>query len=251
MVATQTVLKGKVALITGASSGMGAAFAQALAGQGVRVALAARRVERLEELTRVITAAGGEALAIACDVRDEDAVQAMVQATEEHFGGIDILIANAGFGYRAPVIEGDTSRWKAMLDTNVYGLLLTLKYGVPPIIKRGSGDVLLLSSVAGHVVGNGGAAYSATKFAVNAIGEALRKEVARDNVRVTLLAPGVVISEFQQVADYPPGLIESWLGGTPPLQPDEIAQIVVSLLQLPAHVSLNDIIIRPTGQITP
>ena len=242
-------LRGQTALITGASSGIGMAMARALAGRGVRVAVAARRQERLAELAAEITAAGGEALALTCDVRDEDAVRAMVQATEERFGGIDILIANAGFGYRAPIVDGDTARWKAMIDTNVYGMLLTLKYGVPSLIKRGRGDVLLLSSVAGHAISAGGAAYSATKFAVNAIGEALRQEVARNNIRVTLLAPGFVISEFQAVAGYPADFINDRMAGMPPIVPEEIAQAMLAILDLPPHVAINQAIIRPTGQL--
>jgi 3-hydroxy acid dehydrogenase / malonic semialdehyde reductase len=244
-------LRGRVAFITGASSGIGASIARALSTEGVSVALAARRTERVQQIADDINSAGGNALTLTCDVRDEEQVKAAVTSATSHFGGLDILIANAGFGYRSPIIDGDTDRWKAMIDTNIFGMLLTLKYGVPPLIERGHGDVILLSSVAGHVVGNGGAAYSATKFAVNAIGEALRQEVARKNVRVTLLAPGVVISEFQEVAGYAPNLIDNWLAGTPPIQTDEIAQAILSILALPPHVSVNQMIVRPTGQVNP
>jgi NADP-dependent 3-hydroxy acid dehydrogenase YdfG len=247
----QTDLRGRVALITGASSGIGEAPARALAGRGVRVALAARRTERVQALADELSRGGTEALAITADVRDEADVQSMVNTTVERLGGIDILIPNAGLGYRAPIVEGDTQRWKTMLDTNIFGVLLTLKYGVPHVVARGRGDVFLLSSVAGQKVGNGGAAYSATKFAVNAIGEALRQEMAPLNVRVTLLQPGVVISEFQAVADYPPGLIESWLHGAPPVLPQDIAQVVLAILDLPQHVAVNEICIRPTGQVNP
>ena len=251
MASPQTELNGKVALITGASSGIGEALARALVGRGVRVALAARRTERVQALATALTQAGGEALAITADVRDETAVKAMVAATVAHFGGIDILIPNAGFGYRASIAEGDTQRWKDMIDTNIFGVLLTLKYGSPQVVARGGGDIFLLSSVAGRVVATGGAAYSATKFAVNAIGEALRHEVTRQNVRVTTLLPGVVISEFQAVAEYPPDFIEKWLGGTPPIQPQDIAQTVLAVLDLPRHVSINEMLIRPSGQIAP
>lgn len=248
---SETNLSGQVALITGASNGIGEAIARALAARGVRLALAARRTDRVESLAREVTEAGGEALALTTDVREEDQVEAMVAATVERFGGIDILIPNAGLGYRSPIIDGDTARWKVMLDTNVFGVLVTLKHGVPHLIARGQGDVFLLSSVAGKVVGNGGAGYSATKFAVNAIGEALRQEVTRSNIRVTLLAPGVVVSGFQEAASYPPGLIGKWLDGTPPLVPDDIAQTVIGVLDLPRHVALNEIVIRPTGQVSP
>jgi NADP-dependent 3-hydroxy acid dehydrogenase YdfG len=247
----QTDLRGKVALITGASAGIGTALARALAHRGVQIAIAARRMDRLRALADEIAGLGGAAVPIEVDVRDEASVRAMIDQATQRFGGLDILIPNAGLGYRAPIIDGDPARWKLMLDTNVFGVLLTLKYGVPHLVRRGQGDVFLLSSIAGHVVGNGGAGYSATKFAVNAIGESLRKEVTRNNIRVTILAPGVVISEFQAVADYPPGLIESWLDGTPPLQAEDIARLALMTLDLPRHMSLNDILIRPTGQVTP
>jgi len=251
MTSEQSPLQGKVALVTGASSGIGATLAQALAANGAKVMLAARRIDRVEQVAQSIQSAGGIAATQACDVREEDQVQSLVQATVEQFGGIDILIANAGFGYRAPVVDGDPARWKAMIDTNIYGMLLTLKYGVPHVVARGQGDVILLGSIAGHVVASGGAGYSATKFAVGAIAEALRQEMSRKNVRVTLLSPGVVISEFQGVAGYPEGFIDNWLGGTAPLQPADISTAVLSLLALPHHVSVNELVIRPTGQVSP
>lgn len=247
----QADLRGQVALITGASSGIGAAMAKTLAQHGVKVALSARRAEKLAQVAQAIQQAGGDVFTVTADVRDEASVKQMVQATVDHFGGLDILIPNAGLGYRSSIVEGDPARWKLMLDTNVYGVLLTLKYGVPHVVARGQGDVFLLSSVAGKVVGNGGAGYSATKFAVNAIGEALRQEVTRQNVRVTLLAPGVVVSEFQAVADYPPGLIERWLDGKPPLEAQDIADAVLAVLRLPRHMAINEMVIRPTGQATP
>ncbi len=244
-------LRGQVALITGGSSGIGAAVGRTLAKRGVRVVLAARRAEQAEAVADEIRADGGEALVVACDVREVDQVQAMVQRTIDHFGGLDILIPNAGFGYRAAIVDGDIERWKGMIDTNIYGVLLTLKYGVPHLIDRGQGDVILLSSVAGHIVAEGGAGYSATKFAVNAIGEALRQEVTRKNIRVTILSPGVVVSGFQEVAQYPPGIIDNWLSGNPPMQVEDIAQIVEDVLDLPRHVSINQMHIRPTGQLRP
>ncbi len=244
-------LRGKVALVTGASSGIGAALARALAGQGARVAIAARRGERIQALAAELTATGAEVLAIPTDVTDEAAVRALIAQTVERFGGLDVLIPNAGFGGRAAIVEGNTARWKEMLDTNIYGVLLTLHHGVPHLLARGGGDVVLLGSVAGRTVTTGGAAYSASKFAVRAISEALRQEMSRQRVRVTLLEPGVVASEFQAVAGYPPGFIDNWLGGTPPLQPADVASAVLAVLALPPHVSLNEILLRPTGQTNP
>ncbi len=241
----------KTAVITGASSGIGREIARKLAEEHVQLVLAARRKDRIDALADELTAMGAQVLSVQCDVRDEDSVKHLFAETQARFGSADILIANAGFGYRETIIDGDTKRWKDMLDTNIFGLLLTLKYGAPLLVERGQGDIFLLSSVAGHVVGAGGGVYSASKFAVNAIGEALRQEMARKNVRVTLLAPGVVLSEFQDVAGYAPGFVNNWLGGTPPLETENIAEIVSTVLKLPRHVSLNQMIIRPTGQVNP
>jgi 3-hydroxy acid dehydrogenase/malonic semialdehyde reductase len=138
-----------------------------------------------------------------------------------------------------------------MLDTNVYGLLLTLRYGVPLMLERGSGHVVVTSSVAGRVVTPGGGAYCGSKFAASAIAEALRMEVASKGVRVTTIEPGVVISEFQAVARYTPEIIQNMLKGAEPLMPADIARAVIFALEQPAHVGLNELIVRPSGQANP
>jgi 3-hydroxy acid dehydrogenase / malonic semialdehyde reductase len=160
-------------------------------------------------------------------------------------------VANAGFGYRAPVVDGDVARWKSLLDTNVFGLLVTLKYGVKPMLERGSGHVIVTSSVAGRVVTPGGGAYCGSKFAATAIAEALRMEVGPKGVRVTTIEPGVVISEFQAVAEYTPEIVQNMLKGTTPLVPADIARAVTFALEQPAHVALNEIVVRATGQAYP
>lgn len=245
-------LRGKVALVTGASSGIGEAIADDLAAQGMRLALAARRTDRLDALSRRLAEAhGAEAVAIACDVREPTQVDAAVAAALQRFGGIDVLVANAGFGYRAPVVDGDVTRWKSLLDTNVFGLLITLKYGVKPMLERGSGHVIVTSSVAGRVVTPGGGAYCGSKFAATAIAEALRMEVGPKGVRVTTIEPGVVISEFQAVAEYTPEIVQNMLKGTTPLVPADIARAVIFALEQPSHVALNEIVVRATGQAYP
>lgn len=248
-----TDLRGKVAVVTGASSGIGAAIAEALARRGMRVALQARRTERLEALAERLRgdAGNGGTMVVAGDVRNPGDVQRLMQQTVERWGTIDILVANAGFGYRKPIVDGDIERWKDMIDTNVYGLLLTLKYGVKPMIDQKSGHVIILSSVAGRVAQGGGSAYCATKSAASAIGEALRQEVAQQGIRVTTLEPGVVISEFQQVAEYTPEILSNMLKGTVPLVPEDIARTVLFAVELPQHVAINELMIRPAGQTYP
>lgn len=251
-----SALAGKVALVTGAGSGLGEAITEALVRRGVQVALAGRRAERLEavaERLRTFGAEGatGETLVVPCDVREPDAVEAMVRQTEERWGRLDILIANAGLGYRAPIAEGDPARWKELLDINVYGLLLTLRFGVPRLLAHGEGGhVIVLSSVAGRVIQAGNGVYSATKYAVNAIAEALRQEVTRQGVRVTSIEPGVVHTPFQEVAGYEPELRKRLLEDQRPLAPADIAAAVLYALEQPPHVSVNELLIRPTDQVS-
>lgn len=242
----------RVALVTGASSGIGQAVARALVQRGVHVALAARRVERLRTLADELASDGhGEALVLACDVRNPDEVQAAVRQTLDHWGQLDILVANAGFGYRSLLVDGDITRWKDMIDTNVYGLLLTLKYGVPPMLERKRGHVIVTSSVAGRVPTLLGSAYCGSKFAATAIADVLRQEVGPQGVRVTTIEPGVVISEFQEVAGYPPGILENMLKGATPLAPEDIARAVVFAVEQPAHYAISEMVVRPTGQAFP
>ncbi|HEX5571880.1 MAG TPA: SDR family oxidoreductase [Ktedonobacterales bacterium] len=246
-------LRGQVALVTGASSGIGAAIAEALALRGVRVTLAARRVDRLDALAERLRQAdgAGETQVVACDVREEAQVREAVSQTLERWGALDILVANAGFGGRGPLVDGDPARWKAMLDTNVFGLLLTLKYGARPMLEAGRGHVVVMSSIAGVVTTAGGAAYCGSKAAASAIADALRMEVGPQGVAVTAIEPGVVISEFQAVAEYPPDILENMLHGATPLQPADIARVVVQVCEQPEHATVGELIIRPRGQARP
>ncbi len=246
----RTDLREKVAVITGASSGLGEAIAVSLAGRGSRVVLAARRGDRLDALAARLAQSGTEALFVPGDVRDESFVQRVMERTLDRWGRLDILIANAGLGYRAPIAEGDVARWKELLDINVFGLLLTLRYGVPPMLARGGGDVIVMSSVAARVFQAGNGVYSATKVAVNAIAEALRQEVTRRGVRVTSIEPGVVHTAFQDVAGYAPELRRRLVEEQQPLAPADIAAAVLYVLEQPPHVSINELLIRPTDQVS-
>jgi NADP-dependent 3-hydroxy acid dehydrogenase YdfG len=245
-------LHGQVAIVTGASSGIGQATAELLVRRGVHVALFARRAERLEALSERLQGDGhGQTLIVGGDVRVADDVQQLVQRTQDRWGQLDILFANAGFGYRSPVVDGNIQRWKDMIDTNVYGLLLTLKYGIPPMLERKRGHVLVMSSVAGRVPTAGGNAYCGTKAAATAIADSVRMEVGPQGVAVTSLEAGVVISEFQQVAEYTPDILPNMLKGAAPLVPIDIARTVLYVVEQPEHFALNQILLRPTGQTYP
>jgi len=243
-----TDLRGKVAIVTGASSGIGEAIAEELVQRGARVALFARRQNRLQELAQRLAGKGGEQpLIVAGDVSKPEDVQNLVNQTVQRWGKLDIVIANAGFGYRANVVDGDPQRWKDLLDTNVYGLLLTLKYGVGQLLKHGGGHVVVTSSVAGRSVTAGGSVYSASKFAVNAIAEALRQEVGQQGVRVTTVEPGAVETEFAAVAGYPPGTVEA-IKQLEPLQAREIARVVIQVLEQPRNVDIAELTVTPAKQ---
>ncbi len=216
--------------------------------RGAHVALFARRENRLQELAQRLAGKGSdEPLIVPGDVSKPEDVQKLVNQTVQRWGKIDIVIANAGFGYRAPIVEGDPQRWKNLLDTNVYGLLLTLKYGVENLLKHGSGDVVVTSSVAGRVVTAGGAVYSGSKFAAGAITEALREEVGQQGIRVTTIEPGAVETEFAEVAGYPPETIEA-IKQLEPLQAKEIARVVILVLEQPHNVDIAELTVYPTKQ---
>jgi NADP-dependent 3-hydroxy acid dehydrogenase YdfG len=243
-----TNLRGKVAIITGASSGIGEAIAEELVQRGVHVALFARRENRLRELAQRLAGKGGEEpLIVPGDVSKPEDVQKLMNQTVQRWGKLDIVIANAGFGYRSPIVDGDPQRWKKLLDTNVYGLLLTLKYGVEQLLENGSGHVVVTSSIAGRTVTAGGAVYSGSKFAVNAIAEALRQEVGQQGIRVTTIEPGAVETEFAAAAGYPPGTVEA-IKQLDPLQAKEIAQVVIQVLEQPGNVDIAELTVTPTKQ---
>ena len=243
-------LTGKIALVTGASSGIGEATALALAAQGAAVAIAARRVDRLEALKATLEAAGASVLSLELDVTDEAACNKAVERTVAELGGLDIVVNNAGVMLLGPIEGADTQDWRRMIDTNVYGLMYLTHAALPHLLARGGGDVVQVSSVAGRVARAGSGVYNATKFAVNAFSESLRQEVTTRGVRVTMIEPGAVATELQSHithADTKAG-IEKWISGMRPLQSDDIARAVIYTVTQPAHVSVNELLIRPTDQ---
>ncbi|MBC7678891.1 MAG: SDR family NAD(P)-dependent oxidoreductase [Pseudorhodobacter sp.] len=242
-------LQGKVALVTGASSGIGEATAVALAAEGAAVAIAARRVDRLETLKAKLEAEGARVVAVELDVTDEAACRAAVERTVQELGGLDIVVNNAGVMLLGPIEGADTQDWRRMIETNVLGLMYVTHAALPHLLKRG-GDVVQVSSVAGRVARAGSGVYNASKFAVGAFSESLRQEVTTRGVRVTLVEPGAVATELQSHithADTKAG-IEKWIAGMRPLQSDDIARAVVYAVTQPAHVSVNELTIRPTDQ---
>jgi NADP-dependent 3-hydroxy acid dehydrogenase YdfG len=222
-----------VFLITGASSGIGAATARAASSAGYRVALAARSTDKLEQLASEL---GGpeRALAIACDVTEWEQQEAMVAATLEQFGQLDVAFANAGFGAKRGFLSESPEYWRAMVLTNVYGAALTIRATIEAL-RATRGHLLLTGSVAGRRA-LAGSLYSATKWAVTGLGESARQELNGSGVRVTLIEPGMVDTPFFENRP------------TDPLHPEDVAAAIMYAVSQPAHVDVNEILIRPTAQ---
>jgi len=222
-----------VFLITGASSGIGAATARHAVEAGYRVVLAARSRDRLAGLADEL---GGEdhALALECDVTEWDQQQAMVERTLDRFGRLDVAFANAGFGAARSFLAESPEQWRSMVLTNVYGVALTIRATLPAL-KEARGHLLLTGSVAGRRA-LPGSLYSATKWAVTAMGEAARLELNETGVRVTLIEPGMVDTPF--FSERPTGALE----------PDDVARAVMFAVSQPPHVDVNEILVRPTAQ---
>lgn len=234
-------LKDKLALVTGASAGIGMATARALAGEGARVVLVARRLDRVQTLARELP--GARALAL--DVRDGAAV---LRALENE--PFDLAVVNAGLGLgMGPLDEGSIEDWSTMLDTNVKGLLHTLKAVTPGMRGRGRGDVVLLGSVAGRQVYPGGNVYCATKHAVRALYEAQRLDLAGSGVRVSTVDPGMVETGFSTVrfrgdAERARAVYQ----GMTPLAPEDVADAILWVVTRPPHVNVGEVVLWPTDQ---
>jgi NADP-dependent 3-hydroxy acid dehydrogenase YdfG len=241
-------LTGEVAIVTGASSGIGAATARALADEGMSVALAARRAERLEALAADIEDGPGEALVVPTDVTDRAAVDALIEETVDAFGGLDVFVNNAGVMLLQAVADADPDDWEAMVDVNLSGLMYASKAALPHL--RGGGDLVQVSSVAGRTTSETAAGYNATKWGVNGFTDALRKEETENGVRTTLIEPGAVETELQEhIPDEEvQRRVEGWVESMDALQPADIAAGVCYAVGQPRHVSVNELMIRPTDQ---
>ncbi|MBX6379386.1 MAG: SDR family oxidoreductase [Thermoflavifilum aggregans] len=242
-------IEGKVIVITGASSGLGEAAARELSKQGAIVVLGARRKERIQALADELNNAGSKALAVATDVTEFEQVKNLVDTAVKMYGRIDVMINNAGLMPLSPLDNYKIDEWNQMIDVNVKGVLHGIAAALPYMKKQKSGHFINVSSVAGHHVIQGGAVYSATKFAVRALSEGLRQEVKPYNIRTTIISPGAVDTELiDHISDVE--FRENVRNRTEKyaLPANSFAQMVVFAISQPENVDINEILFRPTKQ---
>ena len=239
-------LIGKTAVVTGASSGIGEATARLLAQKGCNVALAARREDRLRDLAAEL---GEGALAVPTDVTDPAACEALVSRAVERFGSVDLLVANAGLGFYGSIPDGDPEDWRRMFEVNVLGVLYATRAAVRHMLERGSGDIVIVSSLAGRRVPTAdGTVYAATKHALTAVAEGLRMDVSARGVRVVNVEPGLVRTEFPESTSQ---RAEQFYAEKEysPIEAEDVATAVVYAVGQPRRVSISEIIVRPTEQL--
>ncbi|MFE1315150.1 SDR family NAD(P)-dependent oxidoreductase [Streptomyces sp. NPDC058755] len=247
-------LEGTVALVTGASSGIGHATALELARQGASVALVGRREDRLTDLAAEITSTGGKALVVPADITDSQAATEAVERTVEGLGRLDTLVNNAGLMLLGPAPSADLNDWRRMIDVNLMGLMYSTHAAVPHLAKaaaeapRQVADIVNIGSLAGRRAYAMSAVYCATKFGVGAFSEALRQELARQHVRVSVVEPGMVDTELY---DNTPAAVQQFtaaLGDIERLQSQDIADTVGYIVTRPRHVAVAELLVRPTEQ---
>jgi NADP-dependent 3-hydroxy acid dehydrogenase YdfG len=243
-----------VALVTGASSGIGEATARMLAGRGATVAMGARRTDRLQKLGAELAEGGGTALPVELDVSDREGAEAAVARTVEELGRLDILVNNAGVMLLGPMLEAPVEEWQQMVEVNLLGLMYMTKAAVPHLLEaaegdRGVADLVNISSVAGRIARRNSGVYNATKFGVGAFSESLRQEVTGRHVRVSLVEPGAVETELQSHnrPEIKAGL-EKRFEEMEILQAEDIAEAIEFVVTRPAHVAINEVLVRPTEQ---
>jgi len=243
--------RGKVAVVTGASSGIGRATAALLADAGLKVAVAARRRERLDAFAA--ERPGAEVLALEVDLRDEAAIARAFAQVRERWGGVDVLVNNAGLGRKAPLVSGATEAWREMLEVNVLALCVCTREALQDMRARGDqGHVIHVSSMSAHRVPSGSGVYSATKFAVRSLTEGLRQELREleSGIRVSSISPGFVETEFAATYHESEEAARATYSRFPVLTPDDVANAVAYVLGAPAHVQVHDVLVRPTQQPT-
>lgn len=249
-------LEGTVALVTGASSGIGEATARALAAEGAAVALVARRTQRIESLARELGTGGGRALAITTDVTIEEEARGAVERTVRELGRLDIVINNAGVMLLGPIEGAPLEEWERMVHLNVLGLLYVAHASLPHLLRaadqqpRRVADLVNISSVAGRSARSGAGVYNLTKFGVGAFSESLRQEITRRHLRVSLVEPGAVATELTE--HLRPEIREqsaAMFADTEPLQARDIAETITFMVTRPRHMAINEVLVRPTEQV--
>lgn len=248
-------LRGTVALVTGASSGIGEATARELAWQGASVALAARRIDRLDALAKDILERGGSALPVEADVTDQKQVRALVEHTVDSLGRLDIVINNAGLMLLGPIEDAPTEEWDRMIDLNLKGLLYVAHAALPHLLvaaeqePRHVADIVNVSSVAGRVARRNSGVYNLTKHGVGAFSESLRQEVTGRHLRVSLVEPGAVATELPdhnrpEIQE----LLLTRIGDIERMESQDIADAIAYIVSRPRRVAVNELLIRPTEQ---
>lgn len=243
--------KEKVIVIAGASSGMGEATAKLLAGRGDKVVLGARRESRLQDIVDDIKQNGGDAIYAVTDVKNDSEVENLAKVAVNHYGRIDVWINAAGIMPQSLFIQKKIQDWDNMIDINIKGTLYGIGAALPYMAKQKSGQIINISSIAGHIAGPMSGVYSATKFAVRAVSESLRQEMAQaeTNVRVTMISPGAVDTGLlNSITDenVKAGTAEFYKNFSIPV--DRVAQTIAQSIDLPADTAWNEVIIRPTSQ---
>jgi NADP-dependent 3-hydroxy acid dehydrogenase YdfG len=242
-------IKDKVIVITGASSGMGEAAARYLAKKGARIVLAARRADRINMLAKSIIDDGGNAIAVETDVTRADEVKKLVDAAVSKWGRIDVLINNAGVMPLSALDQAKVSEWDMMIDVNLRAVLHGIAAALPLMKAQKSGHIINTASVAGHLVFPTSAVYSATKYAVRAVTEGLRKEASAYNVRATIISPGAVSTELlDHISDKDVQAANQDYVGKVGIPPESYARMVAFAISEPEDVGVNEIIFRPTAQ---
>jgi NADP-dependent 3-hydroxy acid dehydrogenase YdfG len=246
-------LAGRVALVTGASSGIGEAAAEALAAAGATVAAIARREDRLKGLVRKIEDGGGKALALPGDVAVESVAKGAVAATLQHFGRLDILVNSAGLIQSGGVEKSDTAHWRQLLEVNLLASLYTSQAAIPAMREQGGGDIINVSSTAGRRSTAAFPAYCASKFGLTAMNEALRQEVGRYGIRVCIIEPGATSTEVANGIVDPAirSAMQQHVGKEGALLPKDVADAILFVLSLPARANVSQLMVRPTIDATP
>ena len=248
-------LEGAVALVTGASSGIGEATARSLAAEGAAVALVARRRDRLEALSGEINGADGRAVVVEADLVEQAQATGAVEAAVAEFGRLDIVVNNAGLMLLGPIEDAPTEEWDRMIDLNLKALLHVTHAAIPHLkaaagdSPRGAADLVNLSSVAGRKVRAGMGVYNLTKHGVGAVSEALRQELTTAGVRTTIIEPGIVATELtDHIRDELREGVKAAIEQIEPLQSEDIADAILWAVTRPGHVSVNEVLIQPTAQ---